>query len=332
MEILNADVEKSIVTNIICSKEYDKLKPFESNRYGGFECQKEYTTQKEMDDFQRHVDKIKMAMRKFGEERGFPNGLFDAREPILVFNIDGVLRIGDGQHRLAAAKQLAIPFFVQIVESPFGITLEDGKKRMDAHDSNFAVEYFMRMNKEMQMRWSASNVISTSARNGNPLAQYICDACNKDDLFNATLINNRVLVDVEVKGKKNGTKTLSLKPEDYYNKMKPSDEQVENVKQDIDEFMRVAKMMAEAYLTHRPRLSENGYKKALQEFLRDKYFTKAIMYVIKNKDNKEKLPLFSGWENCVNVVKADVGAKKHINETLASNYLWDWHLRCVETF
>ena len=93
-----------IKTYIIKTSDYSKLKPFSGNRYGGFESQLEYTTQSEIDKFNKHVNEIKKSMIEFGKERGESCGLFDPREPIIVFEINGEYYIGDGQHRAAAAK------------------------------------------------------------------------------------------------------------------------------------------------------------------------------------------------------------------------------------
>ena len=55
---------------------------------------------------------------------------------------------------------------------------ETDTMRMDSNDEEFANEYFLRMNKEMQMRWKASSKISSAARANNIIAQYIANISN----------------------------------------------------------------------------------------------------------------------------------------------------------
>ena len=43
--------------------------------------------------------------------------------PLLVYYIDGVYRIADGQHRYIAALELNLPFYIIVVKEPYDITI-----------------------------------------------------------------------------------------------------------------------------------------------------------------------------------------------------------------
>lgn len=291
-----------INTEIIESKEYSRLKPFSTNRYGGFESQEEYTTEKEKAEFSKHVNEIKESMLEFGKERGFECGLFDPREPIIAFNIGGELLIGDGQHRAAAARELGIPFYVMIIQSPYGVGVGDNK-RDDANDIEYAQRYFERMNKEMQMRWTAESKLSTCARNENRMAQYICNLAKEKKYFAAKTINDRVKF--PFKNKKN--QTVVLKALDYYNRNEGNftNDEFKVLTDKIDEFVNIVEKLTYAFYDNQPfkrNASQTTKDNWLTKTMNYKYLGFAVLWVLKNPKLAKSLG-FDGWNNVIKRIK-----------------------------
>lgn len=297
-----ADLENSINTTIICTTNYNMLHPFKVNRYGGFENQLEYTTKEEIFNFRKHVEEIKNSMISFGEKRGFPQGLFDPREPIVVFYINGRYYIGDGQHRTAAARELGIPIYIHIVESPYGIYDETtNTMRMDESDEEFANEYFLRMNKEMQMRWDAASKISTAARANNYMAQYICDICNKNKYFKSTTLNDRMKFDyVKVNKRTNKNTITQLKAIDYYTETQPTISEINAMKEYINEYVDVMNRIAMAFYNNEQfgKKSEKTKEEWLKKTFNNKYLGFAIIWIMKNKEKAKSIG-FSNWDDVV---------------------------------
>lgn len=302
----NADLNMSINTTIICTSQYDMLHPFKVNRYGGFENQLAYTTKEEIVDFRKHVEEIKNSMISFGEKRGFPQGLFDPREPIIVFHINGRYYIGDGQHRTAAARELGIPIYILIVESPYGVYDETtDMMRMDASDEEYANEYFLRMNKEMQMRWKAASKISTAARANNYMAQYICDICNKKKYFKSTTLNDRMKFEyIKVNKKTKQEIKTQLKAIDYYSEINPTLEELNKMKKHIDIYVSVMERIAMAFYENENfgKKKESSKEDWLVKTFNNKYLGFAILWVMKNEEKAREVG-FNGWDNVVKRIK-----------------------------
>ena len=289
----NAISDLSINTTIICTTNYDILHPFKVNRYGGFQEQLEYTTEEEIVDFKKHVRDIKNSMISFGELRGFPQGLFDPREPIIVFNINGRFYVGDGQHRLAAAKALGIPFYIMIVESPFGVYDEEtDTMRMDDNDEEFANEYFLRMNKEMQMRWKAASKISSAARANNIIAQYISNISNNNKYIKTTTLNTRMTFEVKNTNKK---KSKLYKAVEYYELMQPSDKEISSMKKYIDEYVYALELITNALFRNEKFIKESSKENWLHTTYNYKYLGLAIKWIMNNRKKAESLG-FLNWE------------------------------------
>lgn len=290
-----------IKTYIIKTSDYSKLKPFSGNRYGGFESQLEYTTQSEIDKFNKHVNEIKKSMIEFGKERGESCGLFDPREPIIVFEINGEYYIGDGQHRAAAANALGIPFYLLIITSPYGVYDEElGYKRMDANDVEYACEYFKRMNKEMQMRWSRESKLSSEARDDNHLAQFICNTCVENPLFKSTTLNRRVKVKVDKVDKKSKkVSTTYVTPNDYFKYYNPSTEQIEDVKKKIIDYVTIMTKLSNAFFSNEH--FRKGTKKE-SEFLSStvncEQLGKAVMWVFEKPEMAREYGFYN-WDNAI---------------------------------
>lgn len=319
----NADLNNSINTTIICTTNYHMLHPFKVNRYGGFKVQEAYTTKEEIIKFRKHVEEIKISMISFGEKRGFPQGLFDPREPIIVFHINGRYYIGDGQHRTAAARELNIPIYIMIVESPYGIYDEDtNTMRMDANDEEFANEYFLRMNKEMQMRWDAASKISTSARANNVMAQYICDICNKKKYFKSTTLNDRMKFDFLKTNKKTKQKQIvQLKAIDYYTEVQPTSDEIEKMKEYIDEYVSIMERIAMAFYENEPfgKKSEKTKENWLIKTFNNKYLGFAILWVMK-KESEARSIGFNGWDEVIEHI-ARKNIKREDNHYNANSFL-----------
>lgn len=297
-----ADLNNTINTAIICTSEYDLLRPFKVNRYGGFENQLAYTTKEEIISFRKHVDEIKNSMISFGEKRGFPQGLFDPREPIVVFHINGRYYIGDGQHRTAAAKELGIPVYILIIESNFGVYDEStNTMRMDANDEEFACEYFLRMNKEMQMRWSAASKISTEARANNYMAQYICDICNKKKYFKSTTLNDRMTFEYKKVNKRTKKEEIvSAKATEYYKIVQPTLGEINEMKEHINEYVSAMEKIAMAFYNNEKfgKKKESTKENWLTNTFNNKYLGFAILWIMKNRE-KAKSKGFLNWDYVV---------------------------------
>lgn len=292
----------TLVTNIYASVDYDALHPFTSNRYGGFVEQEQYTTAKEKKEFQYHVDDLKLSMIDFGSKRGFPNGLFDPREPIIAFNINGRLYIGDGQHRFASAKQLGIPFYVQVVQSPF----VDEFGRCDANDLDFAREYFERMNTKMSKKWTKTSTVSASARSGNPIAQYICELCEAHPLMEVSVINNRVQIKENIPSKRSHDKTRTIYKKAFELSRNASIEEINTLKDRINTFVFLCETMATACFSLKNFKSDESKERAFKKLMRNDRFTNAVYWMCNNPDryDLETTKLIAKNSKCGQIIGA----------------------------
>ena len=285
---------------IIKTSDYSKLKPFSGNRYGGFESQLEYTTQSEIDKFNKHVNDIKKSMIEFGKERGESCGLFDPREPIIVFEINGEYYIVDGQHRAAAAHALGIPFYILIMTSPYGVYDEElGYKRMDANDVEYATDYFKRMNKELKMGWSRENNLSSDARGDNHLAQFICNICVENPLFKSTTLNRRCRVKVDKFNKKTKKFTSTyVRPNEYFKDYNPSTEEMDSVKKQINEYVNIMTKLSYAfYGNEKIRKGTKKESDFLSSTANCEQLGKAVMWVFERPEMAREYGFYN-WD-CV---------------------------------
>ena len=274
----NMGIVKTISSKIIECTNFNFLKPFRENRYGGFKEQEEFVTEKEKINFRNHVERIKESMIEFGKSLGLDKPLYDDREPIVVFVINGEHYIVDGQHRYIAAMELGIPFYIRIVESD--LRDKDGA-RLD-NTFEYARSYFYRVNNNTKvggsMNWNTYNSISSSARNGNKVAQFICNLCNDNNLFDVTVLNNKCGEKIKVEGKKGAPKKYTA-CELYEYGYASYEDIIKRIKIFANVSLLIAQNSFDKFSFKNNESKLNKYRK----LLRNDRFTNAINIVINNE-------------------------------------------------
>lgn len=161
-ELCNKDGIVYCDNGLYCAVNFDFAKNYIGNRYVvGANFDSDFIAPQELVEANKRVNSVKTMLRKYADEKGSDTPFFyDKNIPVLITKIENDYIIVDGQNRIAACRDLNIPYYFRLLD--------------DINTEEELLSYIKRLN-YTRTYWTKSQQIGSDARLGNPYAKVIID-------------------------------------------------------------------------------------------------------------------------------------------------------------